>query len=72
MWNSHVNDVTRGYQDMYPLEIKHRNNLKLLRLDVAPEDELIDNLSPEQMKTALRYYMKLYENQKKDKKNLEK
>lgn len=72
MGHSHGNDVTRGYQDMYPLEIKHRNNLKLLRLDVAPEDELIDNLSPEQMKTALRYYMKLYENQKKDKKNLEK
>ena len=32
MGHSQGNDVTSGYQDMYPLEIRFRNNCKLLNI----------------------------------------
>lgn len=64
MGHSHGNDVTRGYQDMYPLEIKHRNNMNLLKLDATPEEELIERLSPEEIKKALQYYMRIVKKQR--------
>ena len=57
MGHSQRNDVTSGYQDMYPLEIRFRNNNKLLNFEneEAPID--IDSLSPEQMKQLLKKMM---------------
>lgn len=55
MGHSHGNDVTAGYQDMYPLEIRFRNNMKLLRLDdedVADCD--VDKMSIEEMRQLLK------------------
>ena len=64
MGHSHGNDVTRGYQDMYPLEIKHRNNMNLLKLDATPEEEFIESLPPEEVKKALQYYMRIVKKQR--------
>lgn len=33
MGHSHGNDVTAGYMDVYPLEIRYQNNMKLLNVD---------------------------------------
>ena len=59
MGHSHGNDVTRGYQDIYPLEIKHRYNKKLLNLrqDDVPTKIDVDDLSPEEMKKLLKYLL---------------
>ena len=51
------NDVTVGYQDLYPLEIRFRNNSKLLNLEKKEEPIDIDSLSPEQMKEMLKKMM---------------
>lgn len=56
MGHSHGNDVTAGYMDKYPLEIRFRNNQKLLKLEEEKID--IDNLSPEEMKDLLRRFLK--------------
>ena len=50
-------DVTVGYQDLYPLEIRFRNNSKLLNLEKKEEPIDIDSLSPEQMKEMLKKMM---------------
>ncbi len=57
MGHSHGNDVTAGYMDKYPLEIRFRNNMKLLALEEPKEQIDIDNLSPEQMKELLRKFL---------------
>ena len=48
--HSQGNDVTSGYQDMYPLEIRFRNNNKLLNIETKEKPINIDSLTPEQMK----------------------
>ena len=57
MGHSQGNDVTSGYQDMYPLEIRFRNNSKLLNLEKEEEPIDIDSLTPEQMKEMLKKMM---------------
>ena len=58
MGHSHGNDVTRGYQDMYPLEIRERYNMKLLKFEEEPKNEIdIDSLSLEEMKIILRKFL---------------
>lgn len=57
MGHSQGNDVTSGYQDMYPLEIRFRNNNKLLNIEKEEEPIDIDSLSPEQMKELLKKMM---------------
>ena len=51
------NDVTSGYQDMYPLEIRFRNNSKLLNIEKEEEPIDIDSLTPKQMKEILKKMM---------------
>ena len=53
MAHSHGNDVTCGYQDMYPLEIRFRNNSKLLNIGQKEESINIDKLSKKEMKELL-------------------
>jgi site-specific recombinase XerD len=53
MGHSQGNDVTSGYQDMYPLEIRFRNNNKLLNLQSKEESIDIDKLSKKEMKELL-------------------
>jgi len=53
MAHSHGNDVTSGYQDMYPLEIRFRNNSKLLNIGQKEEPINIDKLSKKEMKALL-------------------
>jgi len=42
---------------MYPLEIRFRNNNKLLNIEKNEESIDIDSLSPEQMKELLKKMM---------------
>lgn len=51
--HSQGNDVTSGYQDMYPLEIRFRNNSKLLNVEQKQEPINIDKLSKKEMKELL-------------------
>ena len=53
MGHSQGNDVTSGYQDMYPLEIRFRNNSKLLNVLPKEESINIDKLSKKEMKELL-------------------
>ena len=53
MAHSHGNDVTSGYQDMYPLEIRFRNNSKLLNIGQKEESINIDKLSKKEIKALL-------------------
>lgn len=58
MGHSIGNDITAGYQDQYPLEIRFRNNAKLLKVEEPKENPIdIDSLSPEQMKDLLKKMM---------------
>ena len=57
MGHSQGNDVTSGYQYMYPLEIRFRNNSKLLNIEKEEEPIDIDSLTPEQMKEMLKKMM---------------
>ena len=57
MGHSQGNDVTSGYQDMYPLEIWFRNNSKLLNIEKEEGPIDIDSLTPEQMKELLKKMM---------------
>lgn len=58
MGHSIGNDITAGYQDQYPLEIRFRNNAKLLKVEEPKENPIdIDSLSPEQMKELLKKMM---------------
>ena len=55
MGHSHGNDVTAGYQDMYPLEIRFRKNSHLLNLEDTEGSKKtnLDKLSKEEMKALL-------------------
>ena len=53
MEHAQANNVTTGYQDMYPLEIRFRNNNKLLNIGKKEVVDL-DNLSPDEMKAMLK------------------
>ena len=53
MAHSHGNDVSSGYQDMYPLETRFRNNSKLLNIGQKEESINIDKLSKKEMKELL-------------------
>lgn len=57
MGHSQGNDVTSGYQDMYPLEIRFRNNSKLLNVETKEEPIDIDKLSKKEMKELLKKMM---------------
>ncbi len=60
MGHSAGNDVTRGYQDMYPLRIRQENNQKLLKLEEEiPEIFDVENLTPEEMKSIIKYFVKI-------------
>lgn len=55
MGHSHGNDVTAGYQDMYPLEVRFKNNMKLLKLDEGDAREIdVDKMSVEEMRQLLK------------------
>ena len=55
MGHSHGNDVTAGYQDVYPLEVRVRNNLKLLKTDVDKSGDIdVDKMSVEEMRQLLK------------------
>ena len=53
MGHSHGNDVTAGYMDKYPLEIRFRNNAKLLRLEEQATKVDLNNMSKAEMKALL-------------------
>ena len=53
MGHSHGNDVTAGYMDRYPLEIRFRNNAKLLKLEKETRKVDVENLSVTEMKELL-------------------
>lgn len=54
MGHSHGNDVTAGYMDVYPLEIRYRNNMKLLNVDDARSVKRnLDKLTKAEMKELL-------------------
>lgn len=54
MGHSHGNDVTAGYMDMYPLEIRYQNNTKLLNVDDAKSVKRnLDKLTKAEMKELL-------------------
>lgn len=57
MGHSHGNDVTAGYMDKYPLEIRFRNNGKLLKTDDNTPKIDLDNLSKEEMKELLAKFL---------------
>ena len=61
MGHSHGNDVTAGYMDKYPLEIRFRNNQKLLKLEEEKIDiamrVVADHLRPEEMKKLLKKFI---------------
>lgn len=55
MGHSHGNDVTAGYQDMYPLEVRFKNNMKLLKQDEGNEGDIdVDKMSVEEMRQLLK------------------
>ena len=63
MGHSHGNDVTRGYQDMYPLKTRKENNQKLLKLEEDVTGALdVDNMSVEEMKNLIKYFVKIQKN----------
>lgn len=53
MGHSHGNDVTAGYQDMYPLEIRFRKNSRLLNLEDTEGKRNLDKLTKAEMKALL-------------------
>ena len=57
MGHSHGNDVTAGYMDMYPLEIRYRNNMKLLHIEdveaTKQKKPNLNKLSKAEMKAML-------------------
>ena len=57
MAHSHGNDVTAGYMDKYPLEIRFRNNAKLLKTEKDTPKIDLDKLSMEEMKKMLAKYL---------------
>ena len=54
MGHSQRNNVTSGYQDMYPLETRFKYNSKLLNVHEEGDNIDVDSMSPEQMKALLK------------------
>ena len=54
MGHSQGNNVTSGYQDMYPLETRFKYNSKLLNVNDDGDNIDVDSMSPEQMKALLK------------------
>lgn len=54
MGHSIGNNITAGYQDMYPLETRFEYNSKLLNLAPKAETIDVDSMTPEQMKEMLK------------------
>lgn len=54
MGHSLGNNITAGYQDMYPLETRFEYNSKLLNLEEEKPDIDVDSMTPEQMKEMLK------------------
>lgn len=54
MGHSHGNDVTAGYMDVYPWEIRYRNNMKLLNIEEKQETPDLDKLSKTELKALLK------------------
>ncbi len=59
MGHSHGNDVTSGYQDMYPLEIRFRNNNKLLNIAKPISEQEIDTTKITSLEEALEVIKRL-------------
>lgn len=58
MGHSQGNDVTSGYQDMYPLEIRFRNNSKLLDIEESKPEVDVENMTLEQAQAFLKMMLK--------------
>lgn len=54
MGHSIGNNITAGYQDMYPLETRFEYNSKLLNLAQPKQEVDVDSMTPEQMKEILK------------------
>lgn len=54
MGHSIGNNITAGYQDMYPLETRFEYNSKLLNLAPKANAVDVDSMTPEQMKEMLK------------------
>lgn len=55
MGHSQGNNITRGYQDMYSLEMRFEFNNKLLNLKENQEPEVdVDSMTPEEMKEFIK------------------
>lgn len=54
MGHSHGNDVTAGYMDKYPLEIRFRNNAKLLNIEKDKPEIEVDNLSKKELRKLVK------------------
>ena len=54
MGHSHGNDVTAGYMDVYPWQIRYRNNMKLLNIEEKQETPDLDKLSKTELKALLK------------------
>lgn len=52
------NDVTSGYQDMYPLEIRFRNNSELLDIEENKLEEDVENMTLEQAQAFIKMMLK--------------
>lgn len=58
MGHSQGNDVTSGYQDMYPLEIRFRNNSKLLDIEESKPEVDVENMTLEQAQAFIKMMLK--------------
>ena len=57
MGHSHGNDVTAGYMDKYPLEIRFRNNAKLLKSEENTPKVNLNKLSKKQLREMLAKFL---------------
>ena len=46
--------MTAGYMDVYPWEIRYRNNMKLLNIEEKQETPDLDKLSKTELKALLK------------------
>lgn len=58
MGHSQSNDVTSGYQDMYPLEFRFRNNSELLDIEENKLEEDVENMTLEQAQAFIKMMLK--------------
>lgn len=58
MGHSQSNDVTSGYQDMYPLEFRFRNNSELLDIEETKPEVDVGNMTLEQAQAFIKMMLK--------------